>query len=342
MTQTAAVHRIDVQADGTVNGTDDVFTGVDLVPTPQAGTDTGQLLKHAIGNSMLVPATSVVLTHATPATGPVRVSFPSPATTNNALLLVHDSAGGITWHKPDQPTAAVQAFTARADTSQSHAATGAAAPTGQSSPTVTFTIPKTRFPGSGHLDALHKAGELFRHFVLHTDDGTDAGPVHSVLSLLEYPIAHLASMGVDESIDRWDRDKHPATIRWFPPNGGHHVAETVSPTNWSELAKGKALLFVHGIFSSCNSGFGSLINDETFWTSLQDRYEGRDHRLRPPDGQRRPGSERDRVPGPRIRKGSPSTWTSCVTAVAASSPDAWPVGPTTRQTSTSPWPEPTR
>ena len=199
------------------------------------------------------------------------MTFPAPATDNNALLLIHDAAGGVTWHHPDQPTAATQKFLSwPADQS-----TDASDPpgSGESSPGVTFTVPRTRFPGSAHLNVLHEVGQLFRHFTLH--DGKGAGPVHSIVSLLEYPIANLASMGADAWIDRWDRDKHPVAIRWFPPNGGHHVPETLSPTNWAELAKGKTLLFVHGIFSSCNSGFSSLIKDDTFWASLQDRYQGR-------------------------------------------------------------------
>ena len=69
MTQFEATHSIEVRPDGTVTGTDAVFTGAELVPTPPPSTDSGQLLRHAIGNALLLPAQSVVLTHSDPAVG---------------------------------------------------------------------------------------------------------------------------------------------------------------------------------------------------------------------------------------------------------------------------------
>jgi pimeloyl-ACP methyl ester carboxylesterase len=41
------------------------------------------------------------------------------------------------------------------------------------------------------------------------------------------------------------------------------------------LAEGPTLLFIHGIFSSCESGFGGIGHDNETWPELRKRYDGR-------------------------------------------------------------------
>jgi pimeloyl-ACP methyl ester carboxylesterase len=65
--------------------------------------------------------------------------------------------------------------------------------------------------------------------------------------------------------------RHPLV----PPEGNLSVGEPLSPTNWHQLAEGPTLLFIHGIFSSCESGFAGIGDDNTTWPELRKRYGNR-------------------------------------------------------------------
>ena len=72
-----------------------------LGPELKLRTPGGQLLHNALANSGLSATTHIALGQSTPATGPVTISVPTPTPGSNALLLIHDSTGALSWHPPD-------------------------------------------------------------------------------------------------------------------------------------------------------------------------------------------------------------------------------------------------
>jgi pimeloyl-ACP methyl ester carboxylesterase len=92
---------------------------------------------------------------------------------------------------------------------------------------------------------------------------------------VEYPVEHLVGKLGSDWFAQWENNKHPSVIRWFPPEGNLSVGEPLSPTNWHQLAEGPTLLFIHGIFSNCESGFGGIGQDNTTWPELRKRYRNR-------------------------------------------------------------------
>lgn len=96
-----------------------------------------------------------------------------------------------------------------------------------------------------------------------------------MLSVVEYPVEHLVGeLGAKWFAD-WENNKHPSVVRWFPAENNLSVGEPLSPTNWHQLAEGPTLLFIHGIFSSCEAGFAGIGHDDSTWPQLRDRYVNR-------------------------------------------------------------------
>ncbi len=126
-----------------------------LGPELELRTPGVQLLHHALGNSGLSATTHIALGHSTPAAGPVKISVPVPAPGSNALLLVHDSTGALSWHRPDGVIARSSeevrlppgpaAAPAGDGVTTAAAGSPATAPEPAAAPTVSFTIPASRF-----------------------------------------------------------------------------------------------------------------------------------------------------------------------------------------------------
>jgi hypothetical protein len=231
---------------------------------PALLTPSGKGLHHALANSGLNATQHILLTHTSPATGDVTITVPPPQDGRNAvLMLVHDSTGALSWHLPGELPPVARRFE-----------DGAAGAAPSEPPTsLQFTIPASRFAaGHEHVGLLSRIAGLADHFRFHTDVPNAA---HKVISVLEYPVEHLVGMTGGEWFARWEANKHPAVIRWFPPTGGLKVGEPLSPTNWQELAAGPTLLFLHGIFSTCAGAFGALGEDDRTWPELRRRYGGR-------------------------------------------------------------------
>jgi hypothetical protein len=238
-------------------------------------TSTAQLLHQVVANSGFTATTRVMLTHQTTPRAPVRLTVPRPAPGNNAVLLVHDADGAASWHQPEVPTEAARAFAARAAPARAPAGANA----GAAAPNMSFSIPPKRFAvpgGAGPAGAAgaegavrHAVQAIAGHFGFHPQ----VTGLHKVLSVLEYPIEHLVGNTGAEIFCRWEHNKHPYVLRWFPPAKGLPSGEPLTPTNWSELGAGRTLLLIHGIFSSCEGGFGSI--DDATWTTLRERYGNR-------------------------------------------------------------------
>ena len=254
------------------------FLGPDL----KLRTPGGQLFHNALGNSGLSATTHIALGHSTPATDQVRISVPAPTPGSNALLLIHESTGALSWHAPDgiilrssetvplPPGSAA----ASADDGATASAIGSSAtgPESAAAPTVSFTVPASRFgAGNQHAGLLSRIAGLVEHFQFHPG----LGAASKVLSVVEYPVEHLVGeLGAKWFAD-WENNKHPSVVRWFPAQGNLSIGEPLSPTNWHQLAEGPTLLFIHGIFSSCEAGFAGIGHDDSTWPQLRERYGSR-------------------------------------------------------------------
>ena len=225
----------------------------------------GKLFHSALANSGLSATAHVALTHSSPATDAVNVTVPAPTPGYNSLLLVHDSTGALSWHKPD-------GVTGSSATVQLPPGPPVAEGTSASAPTVSFTVSASRFTtGNEQVGLLSRIAGLVEHFRFHpTLEGAS-----KLLSVVEYPVEHLVGKLGSDWFAQWENNKHPSVIRWFPPEGNLSVGEPLSPTNWHQLAEGPTLLFIHGIFSSCKSGFAGIGDDNTTWPELRKRYGNR-------------------------------------------------------------------
>ncbi|HME64334.1 MAG TPA: hypothetical protein VKG61_05520, partial [Streptosporangiaceae bacterium] len=253
-----------------------------LGPELKLRTPGGQLFHNALANSGLSATTHIALGHATAATGRVTISVPAPASGSNALLLIHDSTGALSWHAPDGiiphssekvrlPPGSVAASVDHGVTaSAAESSTTGAEPTAAA--TVSFTVPASRFAaGNQHAGLLSRIAGLVEHFNFHPG----LGAASKVLSVVEYPVEHLVGeLGAKWFAD-WENNKHPSVVRWFPAEGNLSVGEPLSPTNWHQLAEGPTLLFIHGIFSSCEAGFAGIGHDDSTWPQLRERYGNR-------------------------------------------------------------------
>jgi hypothetical protein len=227
-----------------------------------------KLLHSSLANSGLSPIAHIALMHFSPASDAVTITVPAPAAGSNALLLVHDSTGALSWHKSD----GVIASSAKVQLPPSPTMAPVAGGTSASAPTVSFTVPAGRFTtGNEHVGLLSRIAGLVEHFRFQpTLEGAS-----KLLSVVEYPVEHLVGKVGSDWFAQWENNKHPYVIRWFPAEGNLSVGEPLSPTNWHQLAEGPTLLFIHGIFSNCQSGFGGIGDDNTTWPELRKRYGNR-------------------------------------------------------------------
>lgn len=96
-----------------------------------------------------------------------------------------------------------------------------------------------------------------------------------LLKVLVYPIADmLVGKGAEFFAARWEESRRPYGLRSFTPyNRRMAGAGALVAADWQRLAAGRALLFVHGTFSTAHAAFDQ-IPDEVF-AQLYQRYDGR-------------------------------------------------------------------
>jgi pimeloyl-ACP methyl ester carboxylesterase len=227
-----------------------------------------ELFHSTLANSGLTATAHIALVHSSPATDAVKIAVPAPTPGYGALLLVHDSTGALNWHTLDGVTPSSKVV--RLPTTATVALVNEG--TQESAPKVSFTVPARRFAtGNEHAGLLSRLVGLVEHFRFHPSlEGAS-----KLLSVVEYPVEHLLGKPGRYWFEKWENNKHPYVIRWFPQEGNLSAGEPLSPTNWHELAKGPTLLFIHGIFSNCKSGFAGIGDDKTTWPVLRDLYDNR-------------------------------------------------------------------
>jgi pimeloyl-ACP methyl ester carboxylesterase len=68
---------------------------------------------------------------------------------------------------------------------------------------------------------------------------------------------------------RWEERHRPYTLRTFGLDGGHPA----EPVDWARVGEGRALVFLHGTFSTARAGFGLLPSE--LMRALHESYGGR-------------------------------------------------------------------
>lgn len=141
------------------------------------------------------------------------------------VVLSMDEAGAMQWHFPVDDTLAVQTSTVR----------------GASNVKV-FRIPRAVASKPPANLSIQKRGLL----------GITG---KKLLKVLIYPIAD-AILGplTTMAVSHWEEKKRPHKVRNFLPDND----TILTSQDWTRLASGRALLFVHGTFSTAQAGFGDL------------------------------------------------------------------------------------
>lgn len=105
--------------------------------------------------------------------------------------------------------------------------------------------------------------------------GLVSGAAMKVLQVLVFPLVDPVFGRVARDFAKsWEQKKRPYRIRRFGP--GDYATESVAPlemSDWTKLASGRALLFVHGTFGRAHLAFPTF--PSTFMQSINDAYGGR-------------------------------------------------------------------
>lgn len=95
-----------------------------------------------------------------------------------------------------------------------------------------------------------------------------------LLSVLVFPLIEAGAEYIGQKIaEWWENNNRPSGVRRFIGPADGTALTPIDGHGWSRLAEGRALLFVHGTFSSSHGGFGAL--DESAWGTLSSRYGSR-------------------------------------------------------------------
>ncbi|WP_037696940.1 esterase/lipase family protein [Streptomyces scabiei] len=178
---------------------------------------------------------------------------PAPPPEEGQVLLEADATGVVRWVFP-----------------------GAAVGGGRTDRTAgvqTFRVPMEQF-------ALSTGGP-------GADRGIVGFGVGKVLHLLRFPIERVAGLAADFAVSRWEKRHRPYGLRLTTPQtflaaaeqagdwAGEGSGVQVSAGRLAELADRPFLLFVHGTFSRCRTGFRGIADDEPLLHDLHRRYDGR-------------------------------------------------------------------
>jgi len=160
------------------------------------------------------------------------------------LVLSCDEAGGLSWHLPVNDALEVEPPQTRG-----------------SGGVKRFRIPATPLPpstaeGARSRSLLGVAGR-------------------KLLKVLVYPVTDpvVGFLG-DKIAARWEAGHRPYGIRTFGPADFRQPSSAaVGAEDWKRLSSGRALLFIHGTFSTAHGAFGQM-SDDTF-AALHRHYDGR-------------------------------------------------------------------
>lgn len=106
-----------------------------------------------------------------------------------------------------------------------------------------------------------------------TDENANRGP----LAVLGRRMVHLLTWATDDIVgkgavyvaEQWESRRRPYALRSFP----EMESASQDSIDWGRISKGRALLFIHGTFSTASSAFAEL--PKSTLDSLSQLYEGR-------------------------------------------------------------------
>jgi hypothetical protein len=110
-------------------------------------------------------------------------------------------------------------------------------------------------------------------------DSTTRGLVgmigQKLIQVVAFPLAELVVDTVGEYfIGRWERGNRPNQTRLFTPaNRKLKIDAKMTEADWATMAAGRALLYVHGTFSTAQGGFSGI--PDSVVETLHNRYGGR-------------------------------------------------------------------
>ncbi|MFF4444120.1 esterase/lipase family protein [Streptomyces sp. NPDC001502] len=109
------------------------------------------------------------------------------------------------------------------------------------------------------------------------DRGLAGFGVRKVLHVLRFPIQRVAGRVAEFAVGRWEERFRPYGLRLTGPESflTPTAGETVSADRLAELADRPFLVFVHGTFSRCHSGFHGIAADRQLLQDLHERYRDR-------------------------------------------------------------------
>jgi hypothetical protein len=169
------------------------------------------------------------------------VNVPAPGEGNGQVLLYAAEDGSLSWHLADDvpPTAAPD----RGGERRTYRIPRAVVPVDEREPAET----------RGILGAIGK----------------------KVLKVLVFPLVDpiLGKVG-DHFAKRWEAKNRLNRVRWMAVDGYRSsVADPFTDADWTTLREGRALVLVHGTFSTPHGAFGSL--PKATMTALHAAYGGR-------------------------------------------------------------------
>lgn len=170
----------------------------------------------------------------------VEVIAPAPPPGHGQVVLARDHLGVLTWHLPDQ----------RAKARRGKQVFVVPAP----------SMPKRRWEG--------QAGPQREGAVIDL-------VARKVLQFLVYPLLDPVLGAIEDTFaQRWEERHRPYGLRTFTPSNFREPAPWgLVPHDWQRLAGGRALLFIHGTFSTAHGAFAGLADDAV--RELFDHYQGR-------------------------------------------------------------------
>jgi pimeloyl-ACP methyl ester carboxylesterase len=172
----------------------------------------------------------------------ITVEVPGPGTGLGQVLLYTAEDGAVSWHFPDDVPADPDAVATRGGDRR------------------TYTVP--RRVGRAEGGATEQRGLI--------------GAVgKKLLKVLIFRLADpvLGKVG-DYFAGRWEEAHRRHLLRDFAPDSfTARDAVALEAADWQRLAQGPSLLFVHGTFSECHTGFNRIPRD--LMTELHTRYGGR-------------------------------------------------------------------
>ncbi|RYU14829.1 esterase/lipase family protein [Nocardioides iriomotensis] len=170
---------------------------------------------------------------------------PDLGSTQPQVLMMVDEAGVVTWHLPE--------------TEEAHP--------GQ----IAFTVDRTVAENSALPDV--EGGAVGAGGAETTDRGLVAKIGSKLLTVLVVPILEKAvGLAGKAAIKAYEDKNRPQGMRWMTPTG-FRTAGSDPVHDWSLLAEGRTLLFLHGTASSSHGAFQGL-PDATF-QRLHTAYGGR-------------------------------------------------------------------